>query len=106
MKINLKKLPKSAEELEKIILFLHQENEKHQQEIISHKERYVRLLEEFKLERLRRFSSSSEKNILQSDLFDEAGIEIVGELKDQLDDVIDVKSYIRKKHPVRKPIPK
>ncbi len=31
-----------------------------------------------------RFSSSSEKNLFQSDLFDETGIEILGELKDQL----------------------
>jgi transposase len=77
-----------------------------QQEIISQKERYIRLLEEFKLERSRRFSSSSEKNLFQSDLFDEPGIEILGELKDQLDDMIDVQSYIRKKHPVRKSIPK
>jgi transposase len=106
MKINIKKLPKSTEELEKIILLQQQEIEKHKHEIISHKERYVRLLEEFKLERLRKYSSSSEKNILQSDLFDEPGIEIVGELKDQLDDTVDVQSYTRKKHPVRKPIPK
>lgn len=98
MKINLKKLPKSIEELEKIIFL-------QQQEIISHKERYVRLLEEFKLEKSRRFSPSSEKNILQSDLFDESDVEIVGELKDQLDDSIDVQSYTRKKHPVRRSIP-
>src|SRR5580693_110492 len=106
MKINLKKLPKSIEELEKIILLQQQEIESHKKEIISHKECYVRLLEEFKLEKSRRFSSSSEKNILQSDLFDEAGIEIIGELKDQLDDTIDVQSYTRKKHPVRRAIPK
>lgn len=106
MKINIKKLPKSVEELEKIIFLQQEKLHKQQQEIISHKERYVRLLEEFKLERLRRYSSSSEKNILQSDLFDEPDIEIVGELKDQLDDTIDVQSYTRKKHPVRKPIPK
>lgn len=113
MKININKSPRSIEELEKII-FLQQEKltkqqtkiELQQREIISHKERYIRLLEEFKLEKIRRYASSSEKNILQSDLFDESGIEIVGELKDQLDDTIDVQSYTRKKHPVRKPISK
>jgi len=113
MKINIKKLPKSFEELEKIIFFQQQEinnqNTKitlQQQEIISYKERYIRLLEEFKLEKAHRFTASSEKNILQTDLFDEPGIELACELKDQLDDTIDVPSYTRKKHPVRRPIPK
>ena len=106
MEINIKNLPKSAEELAKIILLQQQEIEKHKQEIISHKERYIRLLEEFKLEKSRIYGASSEKNIYQSDLFDEAGIDLVGELKDQLEDTIDVDGYQRKKHPVRKPIPK
>ncbi len=39
-------------------------------------------------------------------MFDEAGIELVGELKDQLEDTIDIDGYQRKKHPTRKPIPK
>ena len=64
------------------------------------------MLEEFKLEKSRIYGASSEKNIYQSDLFDEAGIDLVGELKDQLEDTIDVDGYQRKKHPVRKPIPK
>jgi transposase len=113
MKINIKKLPKSLEELEKIILIQQQEIEIQknkiliqQQEIISHKERYIRLLEEFKLEKAHRFSSSSEKKIFQSDLFDEADIDLIEELKDQLDDTIDIQSYQRKKHPVRRAIPK
>lgn len=105
MKINVKRLPKSIEELEKIILFQAQEIEKHKKEIISYKESYVRLIEEFKLERMRRFSSSSEKNLYQSDLFDEPGIELTDELKDQLDDKIDVESYSRKKHASRRSIP-
>lgn len=75
-------------------------------EITSQKERYVRLLEEFKLEKSHRYGASSEKNIHQLDLFDETGIDLVGELKDQLDDTIDIESYQRKKHPVRRPIPK
>jgi transposase len=106
MKINIKKLPKSVEELERIIFLQQQEIQKHKQEIISHKESYIRLLEEFKLEKSRRYGTSSEKNILQSDLFDEAGIILECELKDQLDDTIDVEGYQRKKHPVRRPIPK
>jgi len=106
MKINAKKPPKTVEELEKIILLQQQKIEKQQIEIISYKEQYIRLLEEFKLEKSRRYGASSEKNIFQSDLFDEPGAEITGELKDQLDDTIDVEGYQRKKHPVRKPIPK
>jgi len=99
MKIDIKKLAKTVEELEKIILL-------QQQEIITYKERYIRLLEEFKLEKLRHYGTSSEKNIYQSDLFDESGVDIEGELKDQLDDTIDVDGYQRKKHPIRRPIPK
>lgn len=106
MKINIKKLPKSIEELEKIIFSQQQEIEKQKQEITSYKRQYVRLLEDFKLKKSRRFSVSTEKNILQSDLFDEPGIELIDELKDQLDDTVDVKSYTRKKHPVRRLIPK
>jgi transposase len=105
MEINILKLPKSLTELEKIILLQQQEIEQHKQEIISYKERYIRLLEELKLEKSRQFSSSSEKNIFQTDLFDEPGIELEGELKDQLDDTVDVQSYKRKKYPVRKSIP-
>jgi hypothetical protein len=61
-----------------------------QQEIISYKERYTRLLEEFKLEKSRLYSSSSKKNVLQAGLFDEPDIELDAELKDQLDDAIDI----------------
>lgn len=106
MKINIKKPPKTIEELEKIILLQQQKIENQRIEITSHKERYVRLLEEFKLEKCRHYGTSSESNIYQSDLFDESGVEITGELKDQLDDTIDVEGYQRKKHPVRRPIPK
>lgn len=105
MKINTTKLPKSAKELEKIILFQQQQIEKQQQEVISYKARYMRLLEEFKLAKHQIYASSSEKNITQQDLFDEAGTEIPEELIEQLDDSIDIQSYKRKKHPTRKSIP-
>jgi transposase len=99
MEINIKNLPTSIEELHKIILL-------QQQEIVSHKEKYIRLLEEIKLGKTRYFSSSSEKNILQSDIFDEAGIELSDEVKEQLqDNEIEVQAYIRKKHPIRRPLP-
>lgn len=104
MKMEVKKLPNTVEELQKIIFLQQQEIQKQQQEIISYKERYIRLLEEFKLEKYRLYSSSSEKN-MQPGLFDETGILLDNELIDQLNDTIDIQAYQRKKHPIRKPIP-
>jgi transposase len=98
MKIDIKNLPTSAEELQKIIFL-------QQQEIADYKDRYIRLLKKIKLERARVFSPSSEKNILQPDMFDEAGVELPEEVKEQLTDEVEVKSHIRKKHPVRRPLP-
>ena len=63
------------------------------------------MLEEIRLAKQYRFGPSSEKNILQSDLFDEAGIELPEEVKEQLGDEIEVRSPVRKKHPVRHPLP-
>jgi transposase len=111
MKMEVKKLPKTVAELQQIILLQQEEMEKQkhkitlqEQEIISQKERYIRLLEEFKLGKSRLYSYSSEKN-LQPGLFDEAGVALDNELIDQLDDSIEIQSYKRKKHPVRKPLP-
>jgi transposase len=99
MEIDIKNLPKSPELLEKIILEL-------QCELTTYKEKYARLIEEIALAKQQRFSPSSEKNILQSDLFDEVGSELPAEVEEQLDDVIEVSSHVRKKHPVRRPLPK
>lgn len=99
MKINIKNLPNSIEELHKIIIL-------QQQEIASQNKRYIQLLEEIKLEKTRRFAPSSEKNILQPDMFDEAGVELPEEVKEQLrDKEIEVKSHNRKSYPVRRPLP-
>lgn len=99
MKIDLENLPDSAELLQKIIFDM-------QAELASYKEKYVRLLEELRLSKSHLYSSSSEKNIFQADLFDEAGVELSDEIKHQLNDEIEVKSHSRKKHPVRRPLPK
>lgn len=98
MNIDIKNLPTSIEELHKIILALQYEN-------AAQKERFARLLEEFRLEKSRRFGSSSEKDRYQQDLFDEAGIELTDELRSQLNDTIEVKDYSRKKHPARRALP-
>lgn len=65
----------------------------------------TRLQEALKLARLHRFGVSSEKNILQIDLLDEAGVVLPEEVQDQIDDAITVKEYSRKKHPIRRPLP-
>jgi transposase len=98
MKIDIENLPNSPELLHKIIFDM-------QAEIASYKEKYARLWEEFRLNKSRLFSSTSEKNILQADLFDEAGVELSDEIKEQLDDVIEIKNHTRKKHPVRRALP-
>lgn len=105
MKIDIENLPESRESLLKIIHDLHASLNKEKAESASYKEKYARLLEEFCLNKHRLYASSSEKNMLQSDLFDEPGIELPEELKDQLDDAVDVKSYKRKKHPIRRQLP-
>src|SRR6185437_376457 len=98
MKTIKKDLPKSAEALEKIIHDL-------QSELAEYKLKYANLLEEIRLSKQRFFSPSSEKNILQPDLFDEAGVELPLEVKAELEDTIEVKTHVRKKHPVRRPLP-
>lgn len=112
MKMTTKKQQNSPELWEKIISDLQSKLEKQTQEIASskaelasYKEKYARLIEELLLAKQQRFSPSSEKNILQPDLFDEAGAELSDEVKEQLENDIDVKSYTRKKHPVRRPLP-
>ena len=96
---------KSIAELEKIIFLQQEEIAKKEKEVLFQKERYIHLLQKIKLELSRKYAPSSEKTPGQSDLFDEPGVELNDELKDQLDDSIDVESYRRKKHPVRKPLP-
>jgi len=106
MKTNTKTLPKSSEALEKIIIDLTAQLDQSRTELSLYKEKYARLIEEIRLARQQRFAFSSEKNILQSNLFDEAGIELPEEIRDQLsEEEIQVGPHIRKKHPVRKKLP-
>lgn len=98
MEITIKSIQKSPEKFYQLFVDA-------QMELASYKLKYDNLLEEIRLAKQHRFSPSSEKNILQSDLFDEAGIELPEEVKEQLSDEIEVKSHTRKKHPVRRPLP-
>jgi transposase len=106
MNTNIKILARSPEALEKIIADLTAQLDQSRTELSLYKEKYARLIEEIRLARQQRFSFSSEKNILQSDLFDEAGIELPEEIRDQLsDEEIQIDSHTRRKHPVRKKLP-
>ena len=67
-------------------------------------EKYFNLLEQFKLATLRQYAASSEKNVLQGDLFDEAEQPLPEAVKDEIDDSITV-TYHRKKHPTRQALP-
>lgn len=98
MDIDIKNLPESPDLLRKIILDM-------RSELSSYKEKYARLIEEIRLSKQQRFSPSSEKNVLQSDLFDEAGVGLPEEVKEQLNDQVEVKSHLRKKHSVRRLLP-
>jgi len=106
MKFDIENLPKTQEEIKNIILHLQQSLQQNQNELSEYKIKYASLLEEIRLSKQRYFSPSSEKNILQPDMFDEAGAKLSDEIKVQLEeDEKEVKSHVRKKHPIRKPLP-
>src|SRR5262245_36793199 len=106
MKIDVKNLPESKEELQKMIFALHESLHKKENELSGYKIKYEHLLEEIRLSKQKRFSSSSEKNIFQQDLFDESGVELPKEVLEILqEETASIASYVRKKHPVRKPLP-
>jgi transposase len=97
---------KTTESFEKIISDLQLEITKRDQVIASYKEKYARLIEEILLAKQQRFAPLSEKNLLQPDLFDEPGVELPAEVKEELEDEnINIQGYTRKKHPSRRPLP-
>jgi len=106
MKSSTKRLARSPEALEKIIIDLTAQLDQSRSELSLYKAKYASLIEEIRLARQQRFSFSSEKNVLQPDFFDEPGIKLSEEISDQLsEDEIHVDSHTRKKHPVRKKLP-
>src|SRR6476646_8879925 len=94
--ISIENLPTTLPELHEMIVSLQESLQTTEQKLKTEKLKNAYLLEQFKLARQQQYSSSSEKNIYQADLFDEAGIE-----KEE----VEVKGHTRKKHPVRKPLP-
>jgi 7-keto-8-aminopelargonate synthetase-like enzyme len=69
-----------------------QQQLQHQEQHIQKREQYILLLEEMlRLQRIQRFSASSEKTAHQIHLFDESELEAeIDQLRDQLPDDIDV----------------
>lgn len=109
MKIDMQNLPNSLELSHEIILSLQKLLSEKENEILSAKSKYENLIEQIRLAKLQRFAPKSEKNVLQSDIFDEAGVELPDDVKEQLNDnqnEITVAAHTRKKHPVRAPLPK
>jgi len=113
MKININELPTSRSLLQKMVLDFsvrlddqQKEIEQAKIELVLYKEKYARLIEEIRLAKQHRFAHSSEKNPLQSDLFDEPGIELPADVREQIsEEEVQTVSYARKKHPVRKKLP-
>jgi len=99
------KIQKSPEQLERKIADLEKALHQERTQLALYKEKYIRLLEEFRLDNKRFFSSSSEKNILQQDLFDEAGVELPDEIKSRLEDAVEIKGYTRKPSSSRRALP-
>ncbi len=103
MKTTIEKFPSTLEESHLLILELQKSLQTAEQEIKNEKLKNAYLLEQFRLAKQDRFAPKSEKNIYQSDLFDEAGIET--EEIEENNNTIEIKNHTRKKHPVRKPLP-
>ncbi len=109
IKIDIENLLKSSQELKNIILSLHQSLAEKENGLSSFKSKYDALIEQIHLAKQQRFTPKSEKNVLQADIFDEAGVELADDVKDQLNDQQDeikVAARTRKKDPIRKPLPK
>lgn len=98
MEITIKDIQSSPEKFYQLLV-------DSQAELASYKLKYANLLEEIRLAKQQRFAPSSEKNVLQSDLFDEAGVELPEEVIEQINEEVAVKSHSRKKHPGRRPLP-
>ena len=108
MKVDIKNLPDSSEQLKNIIFSLHQSLTEKQNEAVSYKSKYENILEQLRLAKQKQFARSSEKSIAHPDMFDEAGIELPTEVQEQLSeqqDEITVAEHTRKKKPKRCHLP-
>ncbi len=110
MEIDLENLPNDHTELKRILKVFYLKSHEKIKNLESKKEhwqlKYESLLESFKLAQQHRYGASSEKNILQDDLFDEADAPIPSEDEASSTDRIIVEAHERQKtHPTRSPLP-
>ena len=108
MKFDANNLPESPEKLKEMILSLHHNLAESQQIASEYKSKYEGILEQLSLAKQKQFSSSSEKNLLQRGLFDESGVELPDDVKDQLFDQEEqtvVAAHTRAKKPKRCKLP-
>ena len=105
-KETLEKQPKTLEEAYQIIQEQKQIIEQLQIDVAFQREKEAALLEQIRLSKLRQFSPSSEKNIKQLNLFDEASIIFPEEGKEISVKEVKVNGYTRKERPIRKALPK
>ncbi len=85
MKVDVENLPESLELSHKIIASLQLELK----EAMAYKSKYDNILEQLRLAKQQRFAPSSEKGIVQPDMFDEAGVDLPEEAQEQLSDEAD-----------------
>jgi transposase len=109
MEMNTAELVSSLQLSHQIIASLHEALAEKETKLTSLQSQYTSLIEQFKLAKQQRFGKKSESNLLQLDLFDEAGADLPDEVKEQLTERPDESTGIThapRKHPVRKPLPK
>lgn len=106
MKVSAKNLPNDIEQLKKLLLDSHKKINDLEQQTEHWQLKYESLLESFKLAQQHRYGASSEKNILQEDLFDEADAPIPLDEQSNAEDAVKVAAHEReKRHPKRNPLP-
>jgi len=98
-------LPNDIDELKKLFLKELDEKAHWQNKYACLESKYDSLLESFRLAKQREYASSSEKNLLQDDLFDENEAPIP-EQEETEESVTEVKAHQRNKQPKRQPLPK
>lgn len=97
--------PNNTSELKKQVEQLQASLEELQQENANWQSKYETLLESFRLAKQRQYARSSEQNLLQGDLFDEADAPVPEPEERQEEETIAVAEHQRQKHPKRQPIP-
>ncbi len=105
MKIAEKLLPNDVESLQKIIVALQknveqitEEKAKTEAELSTVRLKLDYVLEQFKLAKQRHYGRSSEKGLIQYDMFDEAGVTLPAEAKQDVTEETETIVYDRKKN--------